>query len=558
MKKFIIVLLAFLLTGCNAVISDAKASSSSFDLTIDSKDLDDSYSTLNSTTIELGDEDVYIKNQGTYILTGTMNNASVIVETAKDKEVRIVLDNVTINSGDFASIYIIESDKVTLTLAKDSINTLSDSKEHTQIDDNDVDSVIFSKADLVINGQGTLNVSSDIGHGIVSKDDLIVAGGTINVTSKKQGISGKDTVKIHDGILNITSGTDSIKSDNDEDEDRGFVYITGGTINIDSEDDAIQGYHLIQVDGGTININKSYEGLEAQYVVVNGGDLIINASDDGINAVDKSGSTEDDNTQVDQGMRRPMMMVGSTNAGLTINGGSVYINASGDGIDSNGTATLNGGSLLIDGPVSGGDQAFDYETGGYAYGSETLCIGSSQMAESFSEESTQCNLLYNLGNSYEANSEIVIYTEDKEIIFNHTSKKSFASILLTSSKIKQGDTITIKINDDEYTYTFTNITNSEGQSGFGNPGQRGNMQPGEFSNMPGQDKNFDPSNMPERDENFNPEDMRRPNEEFDFENRERPDGEFTPPDMPEGFDPNTQPPNEMMDRDFQNKDKNKK
>ena len=39
MKKFIIVLLAFLLTGCNAVISDAKASSSSFDLTIDSKDL---------------------------------------------------------------------------------------------------------------------------------------------------------------------------------------------------------------------------------------------------------------------------------------------------------------------------------------------------------------------------------------------------------------------------------------------------------------------------------------------------------------------------------------
>ena len=557
MKKFIIVLLAFLLTGCNAVISDAKTSSSSFDLTIDSKDLDDSYSTLNSTTIELGNEDVYIKNQGTYILTGTMNNASVIVETAKDKEVRLVLDNVTINSGDFASIYIIESDKVTITLAEGSTNTLSDSKEHTQIDDNDVDSVIFSKADLVINGQGTLNVSSDIGHGIVSKDDLIIAGGTINVTSKKQGISGKDTVKIHDGTLNITSGTDSIKSDNDEDEDRGYVYISGGIINIDSEDDAIQGYHLIQVDGGTININKSYEGLEAQHVVINDGDITINASDDGINAVDKSESSQEDITQANQEMRRPMMMGGSTNADLTINGGSVYINANGDGIDSNGTVTLNGGSLLIDGPVSGGDQAFDYETGGYAYGSEALCIGSSQMAESFSEESTQCNLLYNLGTSYEANSEIVIYTEDNEIIFNHTSKKSFESILLTSSKIKQGDTITIKINDDEYTYTFTNITNSEGQSGFGNPGQRGNMQPGEFGDMREQDKNFDPSNMPERDENFNPDEMKKPSEEFDFENRERPDGEFTPPDMPEGFDPNTQPLNEMMDRDFQNKDRKK-
>ena len=124
-------------------------------------------------------------------------------------------------------------------------------------------------------------------------------------------------------------------------------------------------------------------------------------------------------------------------------------------------------------------------------------------------------------------------------------KKSFESILLTSSKIKQGDTITIKINDDEYTYTFTNITNSEGQLGFGNPGQRGNMQPGEFEGK------FKP------DENFNPEEMKRPNEEFDFENRERPDGEFTPPDMPEGFDPNAQSPNEMMDQDFQNKDRKK-
>ena len=545
MKRFIIVLLVFLLTGCNAVISDAKASSSSFDLTIDSKDLDDSYSTLYSTTIELSDEDLYIQDAGTYILTGEMNNASVIVETAKDKEVRIVLDNVTINSGDFASIYIIESDKVTLTLAKDSINTLSDSQKHTQIDDNDVDSVIFSKADLVINGQGTLNVSSDIGHGIVSKDDLIIAGGTINVTSKSQGIRGKDSVKIHDGYINITSGTDSIKSDNDEYEDRGFIYITGGIINIDSGDDAIQGYHLIQVDGGNININKSYEGLEAQYIVINDGDISINASDDGINACDKSESTEENITQANQRMRMPMMMVGSTNADLTINGGSVYINANGDGIDSNGTVILNGGSLIIDGPVSGGDQAFDYETGGYAYGSETLCIGSSQMAESFSEESTQCNLLYNLEKSYEANAEIIIYKEDKEIIFNHTSKKTFESILLTSSKIKQGDTIIIKINDDEYSYTFSNITNSEGQIGFNNFDHRGNMQPEDFSDMK------------KRDENFNPDEMRKPNEEFGFENHKRPDGEFTPPDAPEGFDPNAQPPNEMMDQDFQNKDRKK-
>lgn len=555
MKKFIIVLLVFLLAGCSTVISDAKDTESTFDLTINSKDLDDSYSTLNSTTIELGNEDLYIENAGTYILTGTMNDASIIVDTDKDEKVKLILDNVTIDSEDFASIYIVESDKVTITLAEGSINTLSDSKSYEQIDDNDVDAVIYSKADLVINGQGTLNVNTNINHGIVSKDDLVIAGGTINVTSKKQGIRGKDSVKIHDGTLNITSDKDSIKSDNDEDEYRGFVYITGGNINIDSGDDGIQACRLIQVDGGNLNISKSYEGLEAQYIVINDGEITINASDDGINMSDKVGDSSKEISQENKNKEKGAKRIESSNADLTINGGSIYINADGDGIDTNGTITLKGGALIIDGPVSGGDQAFDYETGGYAYGSEALCIGSSQMAESFSEESTQCNLLYNLENSYEAGSEIVIYTEDNEIIFNHTSKKTFDSILLTSSKIKQGDTITIKINDDEYTYTFTNITNSEGQVGFGGPGQRGNMQPGEFGEMPGQDKNFDPSNMPERDENFNPEDMRRPNEEFDFENRERPEGEFTPPDMPEGFDPNTQPPNEMMDRDFQNKDR---
>lgn len=542
MKKYILILLAVLLTGCNAVISDVKTSTSSFDLSINSNDLDDSYSTLTSTTIELGDEDVHIKNEGTYILTGNMNNASVIVEANNDEKVRLVLDNANINSGDFASIYIIESDKVTITLAKDSINTLCDSKEHTQIDDNNVDSVIYSKADLVINGQGTLNINTSIGHGIVSKDDLIIGGGNINITSKSQGMRGKDTVKIYDGNINITSEGDSIKSDNDEDENRGYVYIAGGNINIDSGDDAIQGYRLIQIDGGKININKSYEGLEAQFIIINDGDITINASDDGINTCDKAEDSKQTSEQTNIKTRVPMMMSGSTNANLTINGGSIYINANGDGIDSNGTINLYGGSLIIDGPVSGGDQAFDYETGGYAYGSETLCLGSSQMAESFSEESTQCNLLYNLGTTYDANTEIVIYNQDKEIIFNHSSKKSFDSILLTSSNINKGETITIQINNDEYTYIFTNITNSEGQNGFNNTWkQKGNIEPEDFKEIP------------EFNENFNPEDMNRPNEEFDFENQRGPNGEQMPPDMSEEFDPRVQPSNRRENREFNRK-----
>ena len=247
MKKILLGLLLIILCGCNAVISDNSSTRSEYDLSFKDKDLDYSYSLAEAHYIELGDEDLYINNEGTYVLTGEMNDASVIVNVKDDEKVKLVLDNVTINSNDFASIYIVESDKVTITLAEDSVNTLSDSSAYSQVDDQNVDAVIYSKADLVINGTGKLIVNGNVAHGIVSKDDLIITGGNLDVTSIKQGIRGKDCIKIKDSTLNITSGGDSIKSDNEDDEYRGFVYIAGGSINMDSGDDTIGGYRNPQI-----------------------------------------------------------------------------------------------------------------------------------------------------------------------------------------------------------------------------------------------------------------------------------------------------------------------
>ncbi len=62
-------------------------------------------------------------------------------------------------------------------------------------DDNNVDAVIFSKADLTINGSGTLSINSTA-HGVVSKDDLVITGGNIAINATKKAISGKDSVRI--------------------------------------------------------------------------------------------------------------------------------------------------------------------------------------------------------------------------------------------------------------------------------------------------------------------------------------------------------------------------
>ena len=337
MKRVITILIALLLlcgcSGLSGVIYDSDAEN----LSIKEEDKDASY-TNTTNLVAVSDNDIYITEAGTYTLTGTLDNTSVIINVDENEEVQLVLDNVTINSSDFAAIYVVEADKVTITLADGSVNTLTDGSSYTQIDSNSVDAVIFSKADLVINGSGTLNIKANYKHGIVSKDDLIITGGTYNIVSEAQGICGKDCLKISDGTFNITSGTDGLKSNNEEDADRGYIYIESGNFTINATDDAILGVSKVVIDDGTFNIT-AHEGIEGTYIVINGGDITINATDDGINAAQK---------------------VSTYTATFEMNGGNLTVNmgqGDTDAIDSNGYIYINGGTININAQF-----AFDYDT----------------------------------------------------------------------------------------------------------------------------------------------------------------------------------------------------
>ena len=112
---------------------------------------------------------------------------------------------------------------------------------------------IFSKEDLTLNGSGSMTVTS-AGHGIVSKDDLVVIGGTYEITAEKQGVSGKDSVRIADGTFTIESGKDAIHSENSEDESKGFVYLADGTYTLKADGDGISASGVLQIDGGTYEI----------------------------------------------------------------------------------------------------------------------------------------------------------------------------------------------------------------------------------------------------------------------------------------------------------------
>ena len=313
---------------------------------------------------------ITITEEGVYIVSGTLEDGQIIVDASDSDKVQIVLDGVNINCETNAAIYVREANKVFITLAENSSNTLGGGNEYTQIDDNTVDGVIFSKSDLVCNGTGSLTIEADYKHGIVSKDDLVITGGTYKITAADNGITAKDQLKILDGSFDIDAANSAVKAKNADNAELGNIYIAGGIFTIEAEQDGFHATGSIVVDDGTITVNsgddgfhaeldtiirggtilveKSNEGLEGKRVVVNGGDITVNASDDGINAANSGDDGANAANSGDGGVNAANS--GDDGANATNPGA----NAAGSGDDDSNAASSNNDSSAA---VNSGDDS---------------------------------------------------------------------------------------------------------------------------------------------------------------------------------------------------------
>ena len=338
-------------TGKNTTLNYSKNSPLDTTNMFTQTDLTQTVDTTNAKKITLEDgKDVTIDAAGTYVITGSAKNSTVIVNASSDAEVHLVFDNVSITNANKPAVYTVNAKNVYVTTTQNSTNNLTVTGEFTEDNGDDIDAVIFAKTNITLNGLGTLNIDSSA-NGVASNNDLKVTGGTYNVNTTKHGFKALNSIRIADGTFNINATKDGFHSENEDDLTTGYVYITGGNFTINSEDDGIQGTTITEIDGGTFDIN-AVEGIEGTYVQINDGTIKIYATDDGINASEKA-TNYDVQIEINGGNLDITMAEGDTdaldaNGTLTINGGYINITAQ-FAFDFDLTASLNGGTVIVNG-----------------------------------------------------------------------------------------------------------------------------------------------------------------------------------------------------------------
>ena len=588
----------------------------------------------NSSNVSIKENKITITAEGTYILSGTLSDGMIIVDTDKNSKVQLILNGVSIQNSSSAALYIRSADKVFVTLADRTVNTLSNGGTYTEIDDNNIDAAIFSKDDLTLNGNGSLIVQAAAGHGIVSKNDLVFTGGTYTINAASHGLCGKDSVRVADGIFTITSGKDGIQSDNSDDTDKGFVYIKdgvfqittagdgisaskellidggdftitagggylnaashkgqdfdrffnqtsstetldstsmkgikcdgaiginsgtfqidsaddglhsnsdlliyGGTFSISTGDDGIHADSSVQITDGLLDIIYSYEGIEGKCIDISGGTIDILSADDGINA---AGGNDSSGFGGFFGRDQFSAQEGTF---LNISGGLIHIDASGDGIDSNGTLTVSGGEIYVDGPENSGNGALDTNGEAAISGGIVVAAGASGMAETFSTSSTQGCILLTFDTWYPSGTTIELFdTSDSTAssLLNYSPSKSFNSVVVSCPEIKLDNTYTIRVGSYETTITMTEISYGS-NNGFQAPGKNQRPGGGKKQKESNQDGNFqnppDGTTPPDGDFQNPPDGIIPPDGNF----QNPPDG-IIPPDNTAPSDDNVQNP----------------
>jgi hypothetical protein len=461
--------------------------------------------TTTATGVTVSGSTVTVTAAGTYQFTGSLTNGRIVVNSTGTGIVRILLNGVTIANSTTSALHVAAASEVMVVVNAGTTNRLTDASTRATTDTSTA--ALFSEDNLTITGTGSLTVQGNAVDGIASEDGLVIDSVNLTVNAVDDAVRGQDYVVLNSGTVTATSsGGDGVKSNDDADATRGYVHVAGGSLSVtaagdgvsattdvvvsggtvsartgggstvpppadgsskglkagvllalsdgqttvDSSDDGIHSDAAIVVDGGThtvataddgvhaettlnvvagsVTVTRSYEGLEALKLTISGGSVNATSTDDALNASEEG---------VNESQVAP-------NAFITITGGQVVVSGGTDGIDSNGTLTISGGTVVTAGsPTRGGGEGGLDSNGALTFTGGTVLATGITASTSRLPTTGQGWVSYTFGANQPAGTIVHLVNSAGTQIAAYRSGKVFRGVLLSSSQIVRGQTYRI-------------------------------------------------------------------------------------------------------------------
>lgn len=478
--------------------------------------LADQTATVTGQGASFSDQTLTITQAGTYVLTGIGKNIKLVVEAADTDQVHLVFQNLTLE-GEGTLLQINKAQEVVISLAEGSQNALTESQAN---DDEEVKATIHSQVPLTLNGTGNLTLTALTKNALEVEDDLKVLGGTYTVKAANHGFKAEGALAIEAATLTIEAGKDGLHAEHDETTERANISLNPTQLSIAATEDGVDAGNELTIKGGTITVSQSEEGLEARVIRQLGGDVTIKSSDDGVNASAGSSSKTSDTSatskttdasatsntadtsssasqatatpaatsQADQANKDKNATLPSPPAGqappqggqppqngqgpggmppggqeesdpslqIILEGGTLTIDAEGDGIDSNGTVSISGGSLVVNGSVQGGNGPLDAAGDITITGGTVWALGTSDMLQGFAQGSTQASITANIAGT--AGQTLIILDAKGKEVARQTASKDFQAVIMSSADLVDGQTYTIQVEGTTQTTTAALVT----------------------------------------------------------------------------------------------------
>ena len=423
-----------------------------------------------------------------YALSGSSSDGRF--KLYSEKKFKLSLNSLNLTNNDGAPINIQSGKRAFVVLS--GTNTLKDGSSYNTTDGEDEKGCLFSEGELLFSGNGTLNVTGNYKHGIVSDDYILLRpGNIINVTtSKGHGLKANDAVTIAGGVLNVSvSGTakkgiscDSIvvvkggrttiltsgggewdseendvtasagiKADDNFDMSGGELYIksTGsGGKGISSDID-------VNISGGTLKVitigaQYKYGSYDAKAKGIKAdGNLTISGGDVWVRASGGEGSEGIESKKVMTISGGNVLVYTYDDAfnaksALNITGGNLYAySTNNDAIDSNGSLTISGGNVIASGTFAPED-GFDCDQNTFNITGGVL-IGMGGGTSTPSNTSTQASLIFGQATIIQ-NTYIAITNASGKNLLSVKLPRSYsgATLLISAPGMTKGSSVTVK------------------------------------------------------------------------------------------------------------------